>query len=643
MPSSPVDEIKSRLDIIELIGSYIKLAKAGRNYRARCPFHNEKTPSFMVSAERQIWHCFGCGSGGDIFAFVKQIEGIEFGDALRMLARRAGVVLKRQDPTLQTQRRRLYEICELAAKFFEKQLEAGKSGEAAKKYLMKDRGLAKETIKQWRIGWIPEGWRNLHDFLRQKGYRDQEIFDAGLIVKKSTDYGLPSTANAENESAVVSSRSAVDGYYDRFRSRIIFPLFDIQGQIVGFAGRIFGKDDHPPAGGVGKYINTPQTILYDKSRLLFGLNFAKMEIRQKNACVFVEGNLDVIMSHQAGAKNAVASSGTALTLPHLQIIKRYTDNLVFSFDTDQAGETATKRSIDLALENDFTVKIAQPIDVAQGKIAKDPADMIKEQPDKWIKAIENTTSVLDFYFSTTFARFPSTSSGQAKPEDKKQIAKIILPIIKRISNQIEQAHWLNELASRLKTDEKILYSELRKINPHTSGGVGVKNETFSSPAPYNNIEDQKNVQKSKISELEERIFSLFLNFPEHLKSSQESYKDFFFDEQLSKIIGEFKQIADKISDREKCLAALSKKLTPELSSHVDRLFLKDEQYETDPDSALKEIQECQKALKVAKIKEQMQKLGFDIKEAQIQNSKKLLEKSLNDFKELSNKLTELSK
>jgi len=608
MPSSPVDEIKSRLDIIELIGSYIKLAKAGRNYRARCPFHNEKTPSFMVSAERQIWHCFGCGLGGDIFAFVKQIEGVEFGDALRILARRAGVVLKRQDPAVQTQRRRLYEICELSAKFFQKQLES-KTGQKAYKYLITERGLKPNAIKQWRIGWIPDGWRNLADFLESRGYKQNEIIDAGLAIK--------------NEKAISSQRSVVSDYYDRFRSRIMFPLFDIQGQVVGFAGRIFGKEDE----NVGKYINTPQTILYDKSRLLFGLNFAKMEIRQKNACVFVEGNIDVIMSHQAGAINTVASSGTALTPQHLQIIKRYTDNLIFSFDTDQAGETATKRSIDLALENDFTVMIARPFDDAQGKIAKDPADIIKEKPAEWLSAIEKATSVLEFYFFTTFNKF-----NPERPEDKKQIAKIILPVIKRISNQIEQAHWINKLASRLKTDEKILYSELRKV----------KNEASFSPAPYNITDDQKNVQKSKISELEERIFSLFLNFPEHLKNSKEPYKNFFFDEQLSKIIGEFKQIADKISDKEKCLAALSKKLSPELSSHVDRLFLKDDQYETDPDSALKEIRECQKALKVAKIKEQMQKLGFDIKEAQIQNNKKLLGKSLEDFKELSNKLTELT-
>ncbi len=620
MPSSPVDEIKSRLDIIELIGSYIKLAKAGRNYRALCPFHNEKTPSFSVSTERQIWHCFGCGLGGDIFAFIKQIEGVEFGDALRILARRAGVVLKRQDPAVLTQRKRLYEICELAARFFQKQLES-KTGQKTNKYLIENRGLKPQTIKQWRIGWIPDGWGNLYDFLRQKGYSDQEIFDAGLIVKKSTDYGLPSTANTENESAVVGSRSAVDSCYDRFRSRIMFPLFDIQGQVAGFAGRIFGKEDHPPAGGVGKYINTPQTILYDKSRLLFGLNFAKMEIRQKNACVFVEGNLDVIMSHQAGATNAVASSGTALTPQHLQIIKRYADNLIFSFDTDLAGETATKRSIALALENDFNVKITM---IGQ----KDPADLIKEKPDDWLAAIEKSVSVLDFYFSTTFAKFDA-----AKPEDKKKIANIILPIIKRISNQIEQAHWVNELASRLKTDEKIIHSELKKI----------KIDSSFVPPSHDSFEKTEDLPKTRITELEERLFSLYLNFPEHLKNSDSSLKDIFFNKEISTVIEEFKKLAEKIPEKEKCLAALAKKLTPELSSYVDKLYLESEQYdEADPESALKEIQDCQKALKVAKIKDEMQKLGFDIKEAQNQNDRKLLEKSLNDFKELSNKLTKLS-
>lgn len=599
MPSSPIDEIKGRLDVIELIGSYIKLAKAGRNFRARCPFHNEKTPSFMVSAERQIWHCFGCGKGGDIFSFVKEIEGVEFGDAMRILARRAGVVLKRQDPQIQTQRKRLYEVCELAGRFFEKQLEASKSGQAVKKYLIKDRGLQQEMIKQWRIGWIPDGWHSLVDFLQLRGYTPQEIFDAGLTVA------------SEQVAGEHGKR-----FYDRFRSRIMFPLFDTQGQVVGFAGRIFGKDDP----NVGKYINTPQTILYDKSRLLYGLNLAKMEIRHKNACVFVEGNLDVIMSHQASVKNTVASSGTALTREHLQIIKRYTDNLIFSFDTDQAGETATKRGIDLALENDLNVKI---LNIG----AKDPADLIKEDSSAWLKAVEQPISALEFYFSSSFAKYDAE-----KPEDKKQIARILLPVIKRIANQIEQAHWINELSRRLKTDEKILYSELQKVNVEIS----------TAPAAYNTIEKNENRTKTRVTELEGRLFSLFLNFPEHLKNSGEAQKDLFFDEELSEIIREFQQIADKISDKDKCLAALSKKLSPELLDRFNQLCLKNEQYETESDAALKEIAECQKALKVAKIKEKMQKLSFDIKATQTQNNQKFLEKSLADFKQLSSQLTELN-
>src|SRR4030042_4254697 len=217
MGPSPVDEIKSRLDILEVIGSYIKVSKAGRNYKARCPFHSEKTPSFMVSPERQIWHCFGCGLGGDIFAFVKQIEGIEFGDALRLLANRAGVVLKRQDPVIQTKRRRIYEICELAAKFFEKQRES-KTGKKAYNYLIKERGVKNQTIKEWRLGWAPDEWRSLSEFLQSRGYKDDEILQAGLTVEPQKD-GTKIQAAKTN--------------YDRFRSRIIFPLFDIQGQVVG--------------------------------------------------------------------------------------------------------------------------------------------------------------------------------------------------------------------------------------------------------------------------------------------------------------------------------------------------------------------------------------------------------------------------
>src|SRR4030042_6649721 len=333
MISSPIDEVKSRLDIIEVISSYIKLSKTGANYRALCPFHSEKKPSFFVSPARQIWHCFGCGKGGDIFGFVKEIEGVEFGDALRILAQKAGVELKplrREAAVWKTERQRLYEINELAAKFFERQLENSASGKEAKEYLL-GRKIKQESTKEWRLGYSPDVWRGLFDFLISKGYKTAEIEKIGLAIK--------------NEKG---------SFYDRFRGRIIFPVFDLNSQVVGFGARVFKEKDKKE---IAKYVNTPNTVLYDKSRVLYGLDKAKVEIRKKNCVVFVEGYVDAIMCHQEGFKNTVAVSGTALTPYHLKIIKRYTDNIFTAFDMDVGGDSATRRGIDLAEMAGFNIKV----------------------------------------------------------------------------------------------------------------------------------------------------------------------------------------------------------------------------------------------------------------------------------------------
>ena len=606
MPLSPVEEIKNRLDILEVIGSYIRLQKAGRNYKARCPFHNERTPSFMVSAERQIWHCFGCGAGGDIFAFVKQIEGVEFGDALRILASRAGVKLTRQSPEIATKRQRLYEVSELAAKFFEKQLEATKTGQKAYKYLQ-ERGLKSSTIKEWRLGWAPDQWHALSDFLGQRGYKDQEIFDAGLTVKR------------EEENSEI--RKSGD-YHDRFRSRIMFPLFDIQGQIVGFAGRIFGREDQ----NVGKYINTPQTFLYDKSRLLYGLNFAKQELRQKDAAILVEGNLDVIMAHQAGTKNVLATSGTAMSEEHLQIIRRYTENLIFAFDIDLAGEGATRRSIDLALAQDFNVKIIKIIqDKTQGKI-KDPADLIKQDAVAWRKATESAVSIMDYYFDVTFAKYKTIGV-----EEKRQIAKILLPAIKRIANHIERAHWLGELGKKLRVDEKALQSEMEKI----------KFQTFKNEAPTQTA--AREASRTRTEELEDQLLSLLLNFPEQLKDFSHQPGELFFNEKPTRILEEIMTLAQKTdAKRQNCLAILKKRLPQDFCEHLDYLYFRLEKFGVQDESIEQELAACVKELKTLKLKSKMFGLNFDMQEAQDKHDKTKTQNCIKKFNELAKELSELT-
>ena len=338
---TPIDEIKNRLDIVEVVQGYIKLKKAGKDYKALCPFHKEKNPSFFVSPSKQIWHCFGsCGEGGDIFKFVMKIEGVEFADALRTLARKAGVVLRKQDPQVQSQRNILYQICEEASEFFQGELQKNNQ---VLEYL-KNRGLKLQTIKDFKIGYASNSWDALYNHLTELGFEKDDVEKAGLLVKKE----------------------GTNKYYDRFRSRIMFPIADLNGQIVGFSGRIYGKEDEKTA----KYVNIPETLIYNKSRIIYGLDKAKLEIRKKDQAILVEGQMDLIMTHQTGTKNAVAVSGTALTPDHLQILKRYTENLVFCFDADTGGESATKRAIATAQQFDFNIKVALlPRD------KKDPAEI----------------------------------------------------------------------------------------------------------------------------------------------------------------------------------------------------------------------------------------------------------------------------
>src|SRR3989344_2391497 len=431
-----VAKIKARLDIVDVISDYLKLQKSGVNYKARCPIHNEKTASFFISPERQTWHCFGCSRGGDMFGFIQEIEGVDFKDALKLLAEKAGVELGlfvSQSGPEKSRKEILFDICELATKFFEKQLWYSNSGKKALTYL-RNRGVTDQSVTNFRIGYAPNSSDALRDFLIVSGYDSKDIFDAGLI-----------------------GRNDRQQTYDRFRARIIFPIFDITHRVIGFSGRIFEEDLPQNLATIpAKYINTPQTQIYDKSSVLYGLDRARLDIKRQNKCVLVEGNLDVVLSHQVGATHAVASSGTALTENHLKIIKRYTDNLDLCFDADTAGIAATDRGVDLAIAHGMNVGI---IGINEHGI-KDAADYVKKYGPGWLEYINKSSRpFLDFYinFSTKLADI-TTALG------KKLISQKILPLIKTIPNQIEQSHWLNELALVLKVKEELLTSELAQTN-----------------------------------------------------------------------------------------------------------------------------------------------------------------------------------
>ena len=564
---SPIDEIKNRLDIVEVIGSYLKLKKAGANWRALCPFHSEKTPSFFVSPARQIWHCFGCGKGGDLFGFVKEIEGVEFGDALRILAQKAGVQLKRQPPELRTERQRLYEICELATQFFEKQLES-KTGQAVKEYLL-GRRINEESLKKWRIGYSPDIWQGLSDFLVSKGYQREEIEKAGLAIKSET---------------------ARENFFDRFRGRIIFPIFDLNSQVVGFSGRIFKSED------TAKYVNTPNTLLYDKSRILYGLDKAKVEIRKKDFCILVEGNTDVIMTHQAGSENTVATSGTALTPLQLKILKRYSSNLLIGFDMDVAGETATKRGIDLAQSLGFDIKI---IRLPEGK---DPAELIAKNPLEWEKTINSAVGILDFYFETAF-----TKADSKTPQGKKAISKMLLPPIKRIPNKIEQSYWVQKLAEKLEVKEEDVEEELKKIK--------LTEEIYGlEPEEIINLP-----QRSRKELLEERLLILILKCPPNISLVKKEVISYFS------------------SQAQEILTKLEKKQTPD-SPLFNYLSIKSEIEEIEEKDTVPEIESCLKEIQSLEIKNKLNQISKEIKKAEGEKDSKKIEKLTQEFNQLAKEI-----
>jgi len=586
--NSPVDEIKNKLDVVDVIGGYIKLQKAGRNYKASCPFHSEKTPSFMVSPEKQMWHCFGCGKGGSIFDFIMEIEGMEFGDALRMLAQKAGVELKKTDPKLsaklKTEKSQLYEICDLAASFFIKQLEASKAGKNIQEYLIK-RGLRPKTIKDWQVGYAPNQWHALSNFLNSQGYSDDELVKAGLSVK----------SERKNK------------YYDRFRDRIIFPICDFNNVVVGFSGR---ENPVNPDNRMGKYINTPNTLIYDKSRILYGLDKAKLNVRKENLCILVEGQMDILMAHQSGFNNVVASSGTALTELQLKIIKRYTDNLAMAFDMDLAGETATKRGIDLAIQAGFNTKVVSLPD------GKDPADCLQKDISVWSKAIKKAQGLMEFYFANAFSKSnPETAEG------KKEISKVLLSIIKKIPNKIEQSHWLQELAGRIKVQESILVEEMEKIKYFEIDAV--QTETVA--------QDEK--QQNNASAFEEYALGLVLSYPVQFKKCQEKPENLFIDLDLSQIFDVIKKSKDNRVD----FKTIKSGLTAHLADKIDYLIFKIEaQKDLNEDfNPQNEIKMCFNRLKKRNLYLKQSQLNLAIQEAENKKDKSALKKLTEEFNRLT--------
>ena len=418
---SSVDQIKERLNIVDIVGSYIKLEKAGANLRARCPFHSEKTPSFFVSPTRDSYHCFGCDRGGDMFTFVQDMEGVDFKGALTILADRAGVTLVSfGDSDDRSEKDRLHTLLDTAALHF--QINLTKNQEALA-YLY-GRGLKSDTLKQFRVGFAADSFNDLYNVLKGKGFSDVEMEKAGLAVRGER------------------------GLYDRFRSRIMFPISDPAGRVIAFSGRIFGKEDDKQ----GKYVNSPETILFRKSHILYGYDKAKMEIRKSDAVVFVEGQMDLLLAHQAGTVNTVAVSGTALTESHINAVRRLASKAVFAFDGDKAGLAASERAARIAFMFGMD---ARAVPMPKGL---DPADLIAKDADAWRARVEDANPMIPFLLNILGGQFPD------KRAFRLETGKHILPLIAVMENKIDQAHFLKEVSNTIGISEEALREEMWKIS-----------------------------------------------------------------------------------------------------------------------------------------------------------------------------------
>ncbi|HNV12776.1 MAG TPA: DNA primase [bacterium] len=477
------EEIKAKLDIVDVISQYLNLKPAGSNFRAVCPFHNEKTPSFMVSPEKQIWHCFGCGKGGDIFSFLMEMEGLDFVETLKMLAPKAGVVLDNNDFSENKNKNRLLEILDLSAKYYNFILTNDKvKNESSKKirdYLL-NRGLKTEAINRWGIGYSLNSYDDLINFLKNKKYTDNEIFLSGMSVK-----------------------SEKGGYYNRFRDRIMFPIKDVNGRVVAFTARI-NPDNQNGDKSFGKYINSPQTDLYDKSRLLFALNLAKTAIKEKDAVIVVEGQMDAISAHEAGFKNVVASSGTALTVSQLNLIKRYTSNVILSFDQDLAGSSATDRGVAEALKNGLNLKI---VSFKEGERGKDPDEIIRNNPKIFEEAINNSKNIIDYYLTKEIKSIDLNNIDQ-----KNKSVNKILTVVNMLYNKVEQDFWIKEICQKYSVNESFLREQLSKIDKKVN-----KNDTFETNKKNgkNFVQASNVVQKNREDKLTELLFALTLRFPQN--------------------------------------------------------------------------------------------------------------------------------
>ena len=536
-----VDEVKQRLNIVEVISAYVPLKKAGRNYKGLCPFHSEKTPSFVVFPDSQRWHCFGaCGSGGDVINFIMRRENLPFVDALKLLAARAGVELTPPTPAQEAQaeeRRRLWEVNRQAAEYFHHLLMESAEAAEARSYLAR-RGLRNETLRAFQIGYARDEWQALGDYLRAQGWREADLLLASLVIER--DGG---------------------GTYDRFRGRVIYPIRDARGHVCGFGGRVL--DDSQP-----KYLNSSQTPVFDKGSVLYGIDLAREAIRRSETAVLVEGYMDVLQAHQAGFKNVIATMGTALSPEQLAVLKPLARRLVLALDPDVAGDRATLRGLEVAKEA-LDSRVV-PVPTARGLIryeteldaelrivtlpeGRDPDQVILEDPERWQQLVDESLPVMDYYF-----RALTADLDLSRAKDKAAAVDALLPLIGEIRHGVERAHYVQRLAAMVRTDERVLARQLERT-------VRRRGRATVDEVPLAGLD------------LETYLLYLVSTYPELVEMVDDWADELFIEAENAAVFGLLREAggAEPLGSREGLLAELD----DTLRGHIESLL---EKHDRDP-------------------------------------------------------------
>lgn len=590
-----VQQIKDKLSIEDIVSQYVQLKKAGVNYKGLCPWHQEKTPSFMVSPEKQIAYCFSCHKGGDLFTFIQEIEGIDFNDALKLLAERAGIKLERAGEKQQfatgDTKNKMFDICTQAADFYHQNLNETGEGKKVEQYLI-NRGLNKDSIKRFKIGYAPDSFDTTYNFLINKGFSKRDIVASGLAVAKDT---------------------TAERIYDRFRGRLMFPIFDHAGRVVAFGGRALSKEQEP------KYLNSPETQVYHKSRILYGYSHAKASIKEKSEVVVAEGYMDVVASAQAGVKNIVAPCGTALGINQIRILKPFIKSIVFSFDSDLAGREAARRAFEVVKELDVEVKM---LELPEGK---DPAEYVKLHGNDFQNVVADSKLYVDYIYNHLIKSY-----GTDGHSAKKKVLHEFLPFFSGLNSNVEKDAVVRKLAMDLGLREVQIYDEMRNFNlPEYH------------PARRDNSEDEVDgLQKSNSRTTDEHLMGLMIEYPRIGRLYLDKITDNYFSEKIKPIYKVYNGYYNNVGSES--VESVLSKMPAELKEKASLLSMYvSEVYGEKPEREVeKSISELIGRLRKAFITGNIKKLQSRLKEAEEAGDNEAVKQIITELSKVNSEIAE---